>query len=501
MDAQNVALPLCAATVLTFIYFLRLRRDNPKSQYPPGPTINSMPTYDSWIQYRDWGREYGPLLYIRSQNVLIINHLQVATDLLENRARIYSDREASVMMDLSGLTDLNVGLQRYSNKWRRNRKVFQQNFRQATISQFYPAQYKEVHLFLRRIISTPSNFMRHAMALSQRTIYSALYELDVDPDDEIARKSTEVVQNIFSVIILNGAFPMVERFPWLRYLPSWFPGCTFKRLANQSRQGMMEAKTIPLDLAVNNLKTGLKTSLMAELAIQHEENLEAIEAIQAMGMASLLAGADTTAGSIGSFLLAMVMHPDIQVKGQEEIDRVVGKDRLPTFEDRQSLPYVESIYQEVMRLDPPIPLGLSHASIEDDFYRGFHIPKGCVIIPNIWAMNRDPELFSEPDRFLPERFLNAPNGPFIRVRENPSFGFGRRVCPGRYMADNTVWLTIVSVLATLTLGKAKDDEGKEIDISGEFSHGFFRHPEPYKCSIVPRNLHAKELILATEAFE
>ena len=63
-----------------------------------------------------------------------------------------------------------------------------------------------------------------------------------------------------------------------------------------------------------------------------------------------------TAGSISSFLLAMVMHPDVQVKGQEEIDRVIGRDRLPTFEDRRSLPYVESIYQEVMRMDPPVPL-------------------------------------------------------------------------------------------------------------------------------------------------
>ncbi|KIK66003.1 hypothetical protein GYMLUDRAFT_239665 [Collybiopsis luxurians FD-317 M1] len=531
MDAQNVALPLCAVTAFILIYLLRPHRNdrNPKSQFPPGPTINGMPTYDSWLQYREWG----PLVYIHSQNVLIINHLQVATDLLEDRARIYSDRETSVMLDLSGLADFILGMQRYSDKWRKHRKVFQQNFRQATISCFHPTQYKEVHLFLRAMITAPSNFMQHTMALSQRTIYSAIYGLDIDPDDDIARKTAEVVQGIFSVILLNGAFPVVERFPWLRHLPSWFPGCHFKRLTDRSRQRLMEAKTIPFDLAVNNLKTGSKTSLIAELASQHEGNPEMIEAIQAMGTTSSLAGADTvrdsslqldiaacmyqTAGSIGSFLLAMVMHPDAQVKGQEEIDRVVGKDRLPTFEDRQSLPFVESIYQEVMRLDPPVPLGVSHASIEDDFYRGYHIPKGCVIIPNVWAMNRDPELYPEPDKFLPDRFFNSPEGPFIGVRNIPAFGFGRRffflspdyksllklyrVCSGRYMADNTVWLAIVSVLATLTLGKAKDDEGKEIDISGEFSHGFFRHPEPYKCSIVPRTLLAKELILATKGFE
>lgn len=89
----------------------------------------------------------------------------------------------------------------------------------------------------------------------------------------------------------------------------------------------------------------------------------------------------------------MVLYPDAQAKGQEEIDRVLGRDRLPTFEDRLSLPYVEAIYREVMRLHPPVPmgehfqvtytflmatyfLGAEHSLIEDDVYLGYHIPKG-----------------------------------------------------------------------------------------------------------------------------
>jgi len=72
----------------------------------------------------------------------------------------------------------------------------------------------------------------------------------------------------------------------------------------------------------------------------------------------------------------MVLHPDVQTKGQEEIDRVLGGSRLPTFEDRPFLPYTEAIYREIMRLHPPLPLGVEHSLIEDDFYLGYHIPKG-----------------------------------------------------------------------------------------------------------------------------
>ncbi|KIK65999.1 hypothetical protein GYMLUDRAFT_954640 [Collybiopsis luxurians FD-317 M1] len=480
METQNSVLIFSALTVLILTYLFRPRQNVSKFPYPPGPTADSiLSTYDPWIQYRDWGKEY------------------VAIELLENRARIYSDRETSVVMDLMG-RDYALVFQRYSNKWRHHRKVFQQNFRQAASVRFCPAQYKGVHAYLRRMVTGPDQFMQHTLGLSQGLIYSAVYGLDIGPDHYIARKTVEIVEELLATILLNGTFPTLDRFPWLRYMPSWFPGCSFQHVADRCLQDTKEAYTLPFDMAVNNLKSGKGTSLIAELAIQSEGNPEEIEALKAMGFVSSL---DTTSSSISSFILCMIMNPDVQTKGQEEIDYIIGRNRLPTFEDRKSLPYVESIYREVMRLHPPLPLGISHASSDDDIYRGYHIPKGCVIVPNIWAMNRDPDMYPDPEKFYPERFLNSPDGPYIKTNDVTAFGFGRRICPGRYMADNTVWLAIASVLATLTLSKAKDAEGHDIETSGEFTHGFLRHPEPYKCSILPRSPHAMDLIQATKESE
>ncbi|KAF9078665.1 cytochrome P450 [Rhodocollybia butyracea] len=244
-------------------------------------------------------------------------------------------------------------------------------------------------------------------------------------------------------------------------------------------------------------KTGTGTSLIAELALESKGNTVEIEKIKAMGTISFLAGADTTMSSISSFLLTMTQHPDIQSKAQAEIARVIGRDRLPTFEDQQSLPYVESIYCKIMRMHPPLPLSVFHISIEDDFYRGYHIPKGCAVVLNIWAINRDPDVYSEPDKFMPECFLDSPTGPFKKINDIYAYGFGRRICAGRYMADNTVWLAIASVLATLNLHKAKDGEGNEVNIPGEYTKHFLRHPKPYQSSITPCDLQARELILAT----
>ncbi|KAF9064351.1 cytochrome P450 1 [Rhodocollybia butyracea] len=487
-----LAFGIAVSTVaLLYLFPRRGRRQSFAESYPPGPKSPNIPTLDPWIQFREWGREYGDLVYIRENNMLILNNAHVAIDLLDKRARIYSDRAMTNMMKLCGFDDI-LSTQRYSDKWRGNRRLFQQNFRKSVSSRFYPVQYKEIHQFLHNLADVPEEFMQHTMSVSQGLIYASLYGLDIRSDGRLAQKAEETANVIGQAIV--EPFPAIERFPWLHFMPSWFPGCGFQKVVQKCIAGVKEADTIPFDNAVNNLKMGTGTSLVAELAL---ENPEDIEKIKAMGTVSFLAASDTTMSSIASFLLTMTQHPEVQSKAQAEIDHVIGRDRLPTFDDRQSLPYVESIYREIMRMHPPVPTNLPHVSTEDDFYRGYYLPKGCQVVANIWGINRDPNMFPEPDKFMPERFLNSPTGPYTNINNIYAFGFGRRFCAGRHMADNTVWLTIVSVLATLDLRNAKDDTDNEIDIPGEYTKTFFRHPLPYRSSITPRDQQARDLILAT----
>lgn len=90
-----------------------------------------------------------------------------------------------------------------------------------------------------------------------------------------------------------------------------------------------------------------------------------------------------TISAIGIFFYLMAIHPEIQKKAQEEIDSIVESGRLPTFEDRPLLPYVEAIYREVLRFAPPLPIGVPHAVTEDDYYKGCFIPKGAFLPSSI----------------------------------------------------------------------------------------------------------------------
>jgi len=194
-----------------------------------------------------------------------------------------------------------------------------------------------------------------------------------------------------------------------------------------------------------------------------------------------------------TFILAMVQHPDVFMKAREEIDRVVGLDCLPDFGDRDSLPYLNCVIKEVYRYNVPLPMGMPHAAMEDGEYRGFQIPAGSMIIPNIWAMSRNEAYYPEPDKFLPERFKDKSNEDLMDPKHY-AFGFGRRVCPGKGFADVSVYMLISNIIATMDISKAHDYQGKEITPVLETTSGFVSNPMPFKCVIEPRSQQAVDLI-------
>jgi len=190
----------------------------------------------------------------------------------------------------------------------------------------------------------------------------------------------------------------------------------------------------------------------------------------------------------------MTLYPDVQANAQEEVDHVTGSNRLPTFSDRADMPYVNALVKEILRWNPAVPLGLSHQATQDDVYRGYTIPKGAVVWANIWSILHDENIFPNPKAFKPERFLQQEK-PLERISD-PSllaFGFGRRICPGMYLADNSIFITVASMLAVFDITKDRDAKGEEITPCVDYS-GFISHPRPFPCRIRPRSARATTLI-------
>ncbi|KAK7472001.1 hypothetical protein VKT23_000108 [Stygiomarasmius scandens] len=179
-----------------------------------------------------------------------------------------------------------------------------------------------------------------------------------------------------------------------------------------------------------------------------------------------------------------------------ELDAVVGRSRLPDFGDRESLPYVQAILIEGLRIHPVAPLAMAHYSSEDDVYENHFIPKGATVLGNTWAILHDEAVYSAPFRFNPERFMkqeghDLPPNPLLYA-----FGFGRRQCPGRFFALDNAWLAIACLLATFNITKALDQDGREMEQNIEYTKDFISHPKPFKCRFVPR-FNAPQLAFQT----
>jgi len=197
---------------------------------------------------------------------------------------------------------------------------------------------------------------------------------------------------------------------------------------------------------------------------------------------------DTNSSTIQSFILAMVLYPDVQRKAQAELDRVVGRDRLPNFNDRESLPYIEAVIKEALRWLPTAPMAVGHAASEDSEYDGYYIPKGTIVFGNTWAILRNPDHYPKPEEFLPDRYLN-PSGninPDVFDPSNACFGYGRRLCPGRYLAYDALYSTLANILHTFDITPALDEHGSPIQVHPELTPGLLSFPEPFQCTIKSR---------------
>ncbi|CAG0896473.1 unnamed protein product [Darwinula stevensoni] len=163
-----------------------------------------------------------------------------------------------------------------------------------------------------------------------------------------------------------------------------------------------------------------------------------------------IAGSETTSNTTRWCILFLLCHPEIQHKLQAEVDNVVGRDRLPSLNDRDRLPYTEAFIMEVQRLARLIPLGVGHAATEDVEFGGYRFPKGTVFMANIWSCHSDPKYWPDPEKFDPGRFLNSDGSLKTKVPSFLPFALGKRQCLGESLARMELFLFVTIFMQKLT---------------------------------------------------
>ncbi|KAF7348556.1 Cytochrome P450 [Mycena venus] len=484
--------------------------------YPPGPrglpligNILQIPQDRQWLKWAEWKAQYGDVIRISilGTPTIILSSMQAATDLLESRGNIYSDRPTATMAgELVGWSR-GLGYAQASNnpRFRELRRLFHQFMgpRACAEDTLLRIQERENKRLLRKLLSDPDNFDAHARNCTSSLILVLAYGYPSnlgDPLDLV--KIAEDAMEGFSVASEPGRW-WVDSFPVLKHLPTWFPGASFQREAQRMRADLDRLFDVPYQYVKKEISSGRPNPsfLLSYLEEKNgQESAEEEELVQAFAAALYSGGAETTPSALTSFILAMALNPEVQDRAQMEIDALLTRPnsphgsiptRLPTFEDRAQLPYISAVVKEIWRWQPSVPLGLPHVVTQDDEYRGYTIEKGSVVWANIWAILHDEKIFPKPFSFRPERYLTKDDKASATVAA--AFGFGRRICPGMHIADNGVFIAIATILCMFRISKSVDEQGKIVEPIIEYD-GFISHPRPFKCKIELRSEELRSVI-------
>ncbi|KAI0632668.1 cytochrome P450 [Trametes polyzona] len=483
--------------------------DGDKRRYPPGPpaipvlgNVHQLPVEYQQRKLAEWGRQYGDVVFARffRTPAVVLNSREAAIDLMEKRSANYSDRPRFILLsELMGWDNVLNNLP-YGARFRKHRGWLQKAFTsEPALARYRPIQRRETYTLLSGLCERPELFMEHIKRWAAGIIMEIAYGHRVTSIDDsfiaLAEKTT-----VETVRAGSPGSMLVDFFPILKGLPLWAPGSGFKHRAFNVRRLIKKTLDTPFDMVKSAWRAGTAASSFTVDLLEESLSAGGLTAAREddiKGAAGVIyaAGTDTTVTALKTFVLAMVLHPEVYKKAQAEIDRVIGPDRLPDFEDRENLLYLDAVLKEVFRWNAPVPLGVPHRVQSDDVYRGCTIPEGAMVIPNIWWMTQDPDVYPEPERFYPERYLNM--SPEELERTDPRdvvFGFGRRVCPGQAFAEVGVWLAAANIIAAMDLTFAKDAYGRDIVPEAAFISGFVSHPKDFTCAFRPRSGRTRDLI-------
>ncbi|KAJ7863283.1 cytochrome P450 [Mycena olivaceomarginata] len=451
---------VCTSTTILLLYLGHRSRKN-LLPLPPGPRrlplighLFAIPSSYEWETYMTWNSDILHLNVVGT-SVIVLSSMQTAIDLLEKRSDKYSHRPPMPMVNELMGWDFHFGTLAAGPQ-----RQFYQTFNPTAVLKQYPKEHTACHELLRRLVRDPENFVHHIRHMAGEVILWAAYGIVVRPENDPHVKRAEDAMRAMAHAIIPGRFLVVSQglHSGLKYLPEWFPGAGFKRLAREWR----ELSELMIDAPFAEVEAEHVFSQAAGTApisftstqlgkIRHPDEERAVKEV---------AGAMYVSGGRHDCVDNLILQ-----KAQEEID---------------SVPFL-------LYVSLACPVAVPHFIEAEDEYHGYRIPAKSIVMANVWAIFHDETTYPDSHSFKPERWL-LDGKPNLALGSplDAAFGFGRRVCPGKQFAYSSVWITIASILATFDITKAADENGDIIEPTYEYLSAMVTQPLPFKCSITPR---------------
>ncbi|KAJ7637643.1 cytochrome P450 [Mycena polygramma] len=509
-------LPLIPLAVCIVVW---LRRRGAREEgLPPGPptipllgNAHIFPTAAPHYKFTQWARQYGGIysLKLASSTVVVLTDAVAARELLDKQSETTSGRPEFYIAELV-TQGKHMTVSQYNPTWKTMRKAVTSILTQKAVAEHLPIQSAEAIHLAYNLLRSPQDFYTEVQRFSHSVILSTVYGKRAPRYDAPETVQFFDVLREWNALAEPGSSVLIDFFPILKLVPERW--AKWKRQCMDLRRKQRAMYSALLGETEDRLRSGEGNGSYMEVLLGRQKELNMDEEMKLyFGATMLEAGSDTTSIWFQTFFLVLAANPEAQKKAQSEIDRVVGEDRMPTIDDLEHMPYVRALILELHRFRPNNPLSIPHRTDAPREYNGYTIPPNTMIIVNLWGIFHDPELYEDPEKFFPERYLMTENGtkPGVdasALRPNLPFGHGRRICPGIHLAETSININVMNLLWAFDIKPETDAAGKPIPIDTfAYLGGLAPAPAPFKCKITPRTaakarIIEHEYLAATETF-
>ncbi|KAJ7165681.1 cytochrome P450 [Mycena crocata] len=492
----SFGLALVAYIVLS-LSFQAPRSDGKGNRIPPGPL--GFPvlgcflflTHYPELSLDHWYKTFGNIYSFRLGNQLVVavSDPGIVKDLMLTNGAIFSSRKNMFIKAQTIFLHRAITGSGYNETWRKHRRIAYSYLQQRSVNTFIPGLHREAAVLVRTLFDDsegglrPINPQRYAGRCLLNNMLTITFGIRTDTLNDPT--VTEVLR--ISREFMNCTGPLsnlVDYLPFLQYFPSAMHARGIRlRYATVALYGTLIKE---MDHKLNVGEDIPDCFAKKLLEVKQEEKLDDLD-ITMLVASFMIARVETPSGLIQWFAAHVSGHPEIQRKA---LDRVVGRDRLPTTDDQKDLPYCRALIKEVQRYHNPFWLGTPHAVTEDFTYNGYYIPRDTLVICNTYSMHFNESRYPDPFAFNPDRYLEdtlssaeSANLADPYKRDHWMYGVGRRICIGMLLADKELFLAVSRMLWSFNMAEIP---GEPIDLK-EYDGLSGRSPLPYRISITPRH--------------
>ncbi|KAL6216662.1 hypothetical protein ACLB2K_009883 [Fragaria x ananassa] len=463
--------------ILLFLIYLFLKNylQKLKKRLPPSPFLSFPIIGHLYLIKKPLHRtlakqanKYGPILFFKfgSRPVVIVSSPSAAEECFTKNDITFANRPGLLAGKHLGYNYTTLVWASYGSHWRNLRRIASLELLSShRLQLFHGIRADEVRSLILclfggsiggefHIVDMKSTFFELTLNVLMRVIAGKRYYGEDKTEREEAKRFKQMVVETFQ---LSGATNIRDYVPFLKYGRA--NGIEKKLLVLQKKrdkfmQDLIEEHRKGQSGSVSEQRS--KTMVDVLLSLQETEPEYYTDVIiRGLMQVMLSAGTDTSAGTMEWGLALLLNNPEALAKAQTEIDVQIGQSRLIEEADLANLPYLHGIMNETLRMYPADPLLVPHESSQECTLGGYHVPRGTMLLVNIWAMHHDPKLWEQPEQFKPERFLTSKNE--ANGFKLLPFGTGRRGCPGEGLATRIIGLALGSLIQCFEWERSSDE--------------------------------------------